>query len=73
MGEGSPNDYTNAVLDGATTAAKSLFCKILPVSPYGSGFCRSLMRSLLYKFFRMRILEMGAKKIAGDFPGNRPD
>ncbi len=74
MRENSPNEYTNTVPDGSPTATKSLFWKILPISPCGSGFCNRSMLSPPHKSLRMMILETAAqKKIEGDFPAIAPD
>ncbi len=45
---------------------KSIFHKILPVSPYGSRFCRASSLSASCKLFRMNILKETPKKIASD-------
>ena len=51
---------------GPEARPKSLFRKILPLSPFGSRFCPDKVRSNTGKSFRMRILEKQEKKKCGE-------
>ena len=53
--------------------AKSLFCKILPVSPCGSRFCRDMSRYPSSKSFRMNILDGTQKELWGSYQRNAPE
>jgi hypothetical protein len=64
MREGSSHNLSTANAAGELrSAAKSLFRKILPLSPYGSRFYPDLRRSTHGKFLRMRILRNTQKKL----------
>jgi hypothetical protein len=69
MRASSPNQFSTArPLSGFQSAAKSLFWKILPVSPCHSRFCEQLVVSPPSNLNEIKILAQRQKKIARVYP-----
>jgi hypothetical protein len=73
MHNGLPNECsTVGLVGGSKPGSKSLFRKILPVSPCGSRFWQDRDPSPSHKSFEIRILEEWGEKKVGDHFTLRP-
>ena len=73
MHNGFPNECSIVgLVGGSKPGSKSLFRKILPVSPCGSGFWQDRVPSPSHKSFEIKILEEWGEKKVGDHFTLRP-